>query len=139
MKNDIEKAIDLLKDLSISIAVVKNDKQYTSDKKGISPLLDLLQKNLVFFAGASVADKVIGSAAAFLMIKGNATAAYGEIISSKAKKLFERYSIDYNYGKQVDFIKNKNNDGLCPLEKLCLNIENPEEAYKLISAFLQSK
>lgn len=108
-------------------------------KKAYRHYLIYCKKTFFFFAGASVADKVIGSAAAFLMIKGNATAAYGEIISSKAKKLFERYSIDYNYGKQVDFIKNKNNDGLCPLEKLCLNIENPEEAYKLISAFLQSK
>ncbi|MBR0324215.1 MAG: DUF1893 domain-containing protein, partial [Bacteroidales bacterium] len=43
------------------------------------------------------------------------------------------------YDKVVERIINRKGDGLCPMETLCLNVENPEEAFLKIQKFKTSK
>ena len=50
--------------------VVSNGEVRTFDRRGVADLYALLQEDSDFLKGASVADKVVGKAAAALMIFG---------------------------------------------------------------------
>ena len=128
----LEKAKSILLSTASTIAVVSNGEVFTSQERGVKPLLHLLTEKKGFLKGASVADKVIGKAAALLMVLGEIKEVHTLIISEPAIKVFEKHNIPCFYDKKVDRIVNRTGDGLCPMETLCLNVDNPQEAFCLI-------
>ena len=134
MTEPLERAKSLLKLTDSTIAVVSVDDVFTSHERGVKPLLHLLSEKKGFLKGASVADKVIGKAAALLMVLGEIKEVHTLIISEPAIKVFEKYNIPCFYDKKVDRIVNRTGDGLCPMETLCLDIENPQEAFDRITS-----
>ena len=70
MTESLERAKSLLKSTDSTIAVVSVDEVFTSQERGVKPLLHLLTDKKGFLKGAFVADKVIGKAAALLMVLG---------------------------------------------------------------------
>ena len=132
MTESLERAKSLLKSTDSTIAVVSVDDVYTSQERGVKPLLHLLTEKKGFLKGASVADKVIGKAAALLMVLGEIKEVHTLIISEPAIKVFEKYNISCFYDKKVDRIINRTGDGLCPMETLCLDVDNPAEAFQKI-------
>ena len=133
MTESLERAKSLLKSTDSTIAVVSVDDVYTSQERGVKPLLHLLTEKKGFLKGASVADKVIGKAAALLMVLGEIKEVHTLIISEPAIKVFEKYNIPCFYDKKVDRIVNRTGDGLCPMESLCLDVEEPQEAFMAIT------
>ena len=132
----LEKAKSLLLTSASTIAVVSNGEVFTSQERGVKPLLHLLTDKKGFLKGASVADKVIGKAAALLMVLGEIKEVHTLIISEPAIKVFEKYNIPCFYDKKVDRIVNRTGDGLCPMETLCLYVEKPKEAFEKILGFI---
>lgn len=128
----LEQAKSLLISSASTIAVVSNGEVFTSHERGVKPLLHLLTEKKGFLKGASVADKVIGKAAALLMALGEIKEVHTLIISEPAIKVFEKYNIPCFYDKKVDRIINRTGDGLCPMETLCLDVDNPAEAFTKI-------
>lgn len=117
-----------------TIVIYKNDASvFFSNDRGVVPLMKLLKENKSQLKDSIIADKVIGKAAALLMVYARAKEVYTPIISEPAVKVFERYNIKISYDKIVERIINRKGDGLCPMETLCLGIENPDEAYISIS------
>ena len=134
----LEKAKSLLLTSASTIAVFSNGEVFTSQERGVKPLLHLLTEKKGFLKGASVADKVIGKAAALLMVLGEIKEVHTLIISEPAIKVFEKYNIPCFYDKKVDRIINRTGDGLCPMESLCLNVEEPKEAFQKITDFIKT-
>ncbi len=134
MTEPLERAKTLLSSTDSTIAVVLVDDIFTSQERGVKPLLHLLSEKKGFLKGASVADKVIGKAAALLMALGEIKEVHTLIISEPAIKVFEKYNIPCFYDKKVDRIVNRTGDGLCPMETLCLDVENPQEAFDRITS-----
>ena len=132
----LEQAKSLLITTNSTIAVVSNGEVFTSQERGVKPLLHLLTEKKGFLKGASVADKVIGKAAALLMVLGEIKEVHTLIISEPAIKVFEKYNIPCFYDKKVDRIINRTGDGLCPMETLCLDVEKPKEAFEKITNFI---
>ena len=128
----LEQAKSILHTSASTIAVVSNEEVFTSQERGVKPLLHLLTEKKGFLKGASVADKVIGKAAALLMVLGEIKEVHTLIISEPAIKVFEKYNIPCFYDKKVDRIVNRTGDGLCPMETLCLDVEEPQEAFTKI-------
>ena len=128
----LEQAKSLLLTSAGTIAVVSNGEVFTSQERGVKPLLHLLTEKKGFLKGASVADKVIGKAAALLMVLGEIKEVHTLIISEPAIKVFEKYNIPCFYDKKVNRIVNRTGDGLCPMETLCLDVEEPQEAFTKI-------
>lgn len=128
----LEQAKSILHTSASTIAVVSNGEVFTSQERGVKPLLYLLSEKKGFLKGASVADKVIGKAAALLMVLGEIKEVHTFIISEPAIKVFEKYNIPCFYDKKVDRIVNRTGDGLCPMETLCLDVDNPAEAFTKI-------
>ena len=124
----LEQAKSLLITTKSTILVVSNGEVFTSQERGVKPLLHLLTEKKGFLKGASVADKVIGKAAALLMALGEIKEVHTLIISEPALQVFENHKIKYFYDKKVDRIVNRTGDGLCPMESLCLDIDDPQEA-----------
>lgn len=134
----LEKAKSILLSSASTIAVVSDGEVFTSQERGVKPLLFLLKEKKGFLKGASVADKVIGKAAALLMALGEIKEVHTLIISEPAIKVFEKYNIACFYDKKVDRIINRTGDGLCPMETLCLDVEEPKEAFQKITDFIKT-
>lgn len=130
----LEKAKSILLSSASTIAVVSDGEVFTSQERGVKPLLHLLTEKKGFLKGASVADKVIGKAAALLMVLGEIKEVHTLIISEPAIKVFEKHNIPCFYDKKVTRIVNRTGDGLCPMETLCLDVENPQEAFERITS-----
>ena len=138
MTESLEQAKSLLTSTDSTLAVVSVDDFFTSKERGVKPLMHLLKEKKGFLKGASVADKVIGKAAALLMALGEIKEVHTLIISEPAIKVFEKYNIPCYYDKKVDRIVNRTGDGLCPMETLCLDVEEPKEAFQKITDFIKT-
>ena len=134
----LDKAKSLLLTSASTNAVVSNGEVFTSQERGVKPLLHLLTEKKGFLKGASVADKVIGKAAALLMVLGEIKEVHTLIISEPAIKVFEKYNIPCYYDKKVERIVNRTGDGLCPMETLCLDVEEPKKVFQKITDFIKT-
>jgi hypothetical protein len=131
---NIEDLKNILLKENHTIVIYKNDASvYTSNDRGVAPLMKLLKENKAQLKDAMIADKVVGKAAALLMAYGKVKEVYTPTISTPALKVFKNHNIEIHYDKEVGRIINRKGDGLCPMETLCLNIENPEDAFVAIN------
>lgn len=132
---NLEKAKNNLGEHKISI--VSSTLSLTSDLRGVMPLIDFINKGYDL-SGASVADLVVGKAAAMLFIKAGIKDVDTIIISKPALKVLEEHHITVKYEKLVDNIINRDKTGLCPFESLVLDVDDVPIAYKLIVEKLES-
>lgn len=132
MENRLEQAKAALAGEITFAAVLSDGTLITSEKKGIAPMMALLEEDKDILKGAYVADRVIGRAAALLMEKAGVAAAFGELVSRHALKAFGKSGIPFTYGKEADYIINRTKTGMCPMEQTVLDIEDAEEAYEAL-------
>lgn len=128
---ETEKAKSLLKD-KVTFAAVGKKGIYTSEKRGVKPILDKIDADPGFFNGASVADRVIGKAAAMLLEKYGVAEIYAQVTSEYAAAYLENKSVKLTYEKKTDFIMNRSGTDMCPMEKTVLNVNNADEGEILI-------
>ena len=101
-------------------------------ERGIKPLLILLAEEEKALRGATVADKVVGKAAAFLFVLGEVEKLHACVLSVPAKEVLERYGIDFTYDTLTEKILNRDKTGFCPMETKVWDIDTPEEAYAVL-------
>lgn len=104
----------------------------TSRDLGIKPLMASLRLDKNAFSGAVVCDKIIGKAAALMLILGGADAVQGEIMSEGAIETLTAASIPFLFERKVGFIQNRDKTDLCPMEKTVLEIESPQAAFEAL-------
>lgn len=136
---DIQKAKLCLQNSSASCVVVKDTNTVQSDLPGIMPLLGWLEKSPNTLQNSAVADKVVGKAAALLMVLGNVSAVYAEVISASAEEYLQKNQIPFTYGEKVPHILNRGQTDLCPMEKRCLELDSPSEAYEILKEMVQAR
>lgn len=102
----------------------------TFDGRGIADLMRLLDTEPQTLRGASIADKVVGKAAAALMIAGRISAVHADTISEQALMLFkaEAPGMAVGYDKAVPHIINRQQTGWCPMELACRDCLTAEES-----------
>lgn len=130
ISNDLSKAKERLMKENLTCVFCKDEQCYTSNMRGVKPILEHVEKNDV--VGFSVADKVVGKASAYLYILLKVRAVYAAVITEKAIELFNQYGIIVEYDSVVDYIKNRTNTGMCPMEEATLNVNSPDEALKAV-------
>ena len=114
-----------------SLLVYKDGNITFQDEHGIQPLLIQIKKKGL--KNAIAVDKVIGKAAALLMVYGKVKQVHTNIIAKDAIPVFEKYKVEYSYNEVVDYIQNNKKDGLCPMEQKVLNVDSPKKAYKIFA------
>ncbi len=132
MTKSTMQAKELLNATDAVCVCVKEDVILTSEKNGISPLMDWISKCPDNLRDASVADRVVGKAAAMLMAYSGVAEVYADIISEHAIQLFEDMKIPYFFSTRVPYIINRTKTGMCPMESCCLSIQSPAVAYEAL-------
>lgn len=108
-------------------------------ERGVKDLYRLLREEPEFLDGAFVADKVVGKAAAALMILGGVAEVFADVVSTPALELFRRSGVAVEHVLEVDYIINRTKTGWCPLETRCHALQTPEECLTRIEEFIQTK
>ncbi len=133
----IEKARNIL-DSTECTCVFCNDQDILTDtRRGVKPLLDLLE-NKKDMTTYDAADKVVGKAAAYLYCLLKIRSLYAAVISRSALAVLEQHRIPVSYGTLVPAIRNRANDGPCPMEHAVWEIDDPEEALQAIYKTLEA-
>ena len=133
--NGLDRALSLLREGSYTCILCRGELLLTSQKRGILPLLELWEETKL--KDASVADRIIGKAAALLLILGGAKAAYGEVMSENAYRLLTEAGLEVQYGSLVPYIVNRKEDGMCPMEQAVAGLSDPKEAPAALYAALK--
>lgn len=128
----LDRAKKLLRETDSTCIALIGEESYLSKERGISPILNQLEKNEQFFKGAIVADKVVGKSAAMLYKKAQIHSLYASIISEHALRALKDTGIIVTYEKVVPYIINRQGDGMCPMEASVLEIEEVNEAYEVL-------
>lgn len=127
---------DILHDGGYSLVVANGDIR-TFDGRGVSDLYQLLENDSGFLNGASVADKVVGKAAASMMVLAKVKEVHADVVSQPALDLLESNRVRVTYGNIVPYIINRTGADLCPLETRCLPCMTLQECFVQIRAFME--
>lgn len=121
------------------VLMTKEGETFAFDGPGIRDLLQLLNGAPDFLDGAKVADKVVGKAAAALMILGGVKAVFADTISLPALELFASAApdVEVTYNIKVEYIVNRTQTGWCPMEMATKEAKTPGECLVNIKAKLE--
>ena len=130
------RAKSLLHEGGYTLVCCSETETVTAQKRGVAPLMDLLndQKTLHDFCAA---DKVVGKAAAFLYVLLGVECLYADVISEPACEVLSRFGIAFEAEKTVSAIRNRAGDGFCPMETAVRDVDSPDEALVKIKETLQ--
>ena len=131
----MERAKALLSEGGYTVALCRGEITHTDTRRGVAPLLALLDADTDVTAFAA-ADKVVGKAAAFLYLRLGVAAVHAGVISAPARDLLTAHGVVVTYDTLVPAIRNRAGDGYCPMETVTLPLTDPIEAEAAIRARL---
>ena len=129
LKNqDLELAkLRLIKE-DLNLVIVKNGKVIFKTKEpgiyGFLMVIEKLDSNLI---ASSVADKIVGVAAAMLCVYAGVSSVFALTISEEGIRVLEENNVPFVFEKKVPNILNRNISDICPLEKVAINSESLDE------------
>lgn len=120
----------------LNLIILKDGKTvFTSGREGMQPLLEAIDfVGLPVLKDSVVADKIVGKAAALLISYFKAREAHCTVLSVRAKKVLDKQGIKCYPETMIQEIRNKLGTDICPFEKAVLDVEEPEEGYKRLTA-----
>ncbi|MCW4013911.1 MAG: DUF1893 domain-containing protein [Candidatus Bathyarchaeota archaeon] len=129
----MNKYLEILEKTENSLMIYKEGELiFESDLKGIRPHLKAINEHGSELEGTLMVDKILGRAAAFLMIYSKAGEAITAVLSTPGKQVLDKYGLKYSYSEEVPHIKLENGVIYCPFERMVQGIEDPNEAYEAI-------
>jgi hypothetical protein len=127
-----------LENTGMSLMIYNDDKLiFESDSKGIRPHFEAINKLGAMLRGTVMVDKIVGRAAALLMLYSKPKKVYAMVLSTPGRNVFKG-RINFEYDKEIENIKTTNGKKLCPFERIVQGIDDPNEAYKVISEKISS-
>jgi hypothetical protein len=136
---DLEIARIRLKEGNLSLVIAKNGKIIFETRshglRGFLQAINLLDKEL---AESSVADRIMGRAAALLSVYSHISAVFAVTISKEGIKVLEDNNIPYQFESCVPKILNSKGDDMCPFEKLTITLTNPAKAYSKLKSLIKT-
>lgn len=132
--SDIDRAKAALR--GHSVAVCRAGEVMTRDGRGIAPLLAIASEENAL-RGASVADLIVGKAAAMLMTYAGVPEVYAEVMSEAGERTLSEHDIPHSCGLLVPYIIDRTGKDVCPMERAVADVSDPAEAYAVLSARLE--
>ncbi len=130
-KNAVASAKNLLLREKATCVVIRDGKIINIEYgRGIKPILKIYEEGLL--KNAIVVDKIVGRAAAMIMVLGGVSQCFGRTVSKGAVEVFKKHGIYCEYEEASEYIINRSGDGLCPMEEAVMGIDNPEVALQEI-------
>jgi len=135
-KQDLALAKERLTNRGLHLVIVKDGRVlWQSDSERVKDLLAYARQATAETRGASMADKVVGKAAALLACAAGIQAIYTPLISHPALCYLAARGIFVEYDVLVSGILNQQGTDLCPLERLTADIHDPIQALEAIGQF----
>ena len=106
----LERAKAVLAEGDYTVALCRGDVTYTDTRRGVAPLLALLDAGTDVTAFAA-ADKVVGKAAAFLYLRLGVAAVHAGVMSAPAHDLLAAHGVAVTCDTLVQAIRNRAGDG----------------------------
>lgn len=122
-----------------SCVIAQGTEVRTFTQRGVADLYDLLQQEPAFLKGSLIADKVVGKAAAALMVLGGMQKLHADVISQPAINLLQEAGIEVEAIQTVPHIENRNKSGWCPLETASYPLCSAEEIFQTIEQFMAKR
>jgi hypothetical protein len=131
---DITCASDFLHSHSDSIVAVRNQTVIgTKQGDGIRPFLELMNDMKDQLSECVIGDRILGKASALLCCYVHARGMYAPQGTKTAIAALVVHGIPAQVDSMVPHIMNRTGDGLCPFERLLESVDDPSEAYRLIT------
>ena len=114
-----------------SLALIKeNEVVFSSQKSGLGPLVECISTFQDALREATLHDKVIGLAAARIIVFSEMiNQVKTQLCSMRAKELLEKNDINLKSDKIVKNILTKDKDDICPMEKKAIEIDDNQMFY----------
>lgn len=108
-------------------------------REGVSELLDAVGTAGDAARGASLADKIVGKAVAMVAVHAGVVSVYTPLGSEAAARALAERGIAFEAERLVPLIRNKRNDGPCPMERLSLPLDEPAAVVAALREFVAQK
>ncbi len=115
--NQLNNLKELLHNKNAALVVCYSNgeiKEYYQNR--VKDIKEILKENSKALEGAIVADKVIGKVAASLLTVAGVKEIYTDVISRLAIPVLEKNKVKYEFKEKVEYIKNNDGTGMCPME-----------------------
>jgi len=135
--DDLELAENELKSRKINLVIVKNGVVlYQSKASGMKGILQAIDEFNGDLAGAAIADKIVGRAAAMLCVYSEVKSVFAITMTEGALKLLKKNRVAHRFEKYVRRLMNSQGTDICPFEKAIRDIEDPKEAFKTLRSLV---
>jgi len=125
-----------LKQKNLALVIAKQGRViFETSSHGIGGLLKAIEELGNEMKDSSVADKIVGKAAALLFIHAGVFAVFAVTASEKAIQAMKDNNVLYEFENRVPHILNSERSDICPFEKLVISLSNPKKAYERLKAF----
>lgn len=132
---DLDRAKELLTAGESTLVLCRGTHILTDTRRGVAPLLALLDSGTPV-VGYAAADRVVGKAAAFLYLRLGVAAVHGGVMSVPAYDLLVAHGVRTTCDTLVPAVRNRAGDGYCPMEQVSLPHTDPVAAEAAIRARL---
>ena len=136
MGKDLTKAKAVLEEQNCTCVLCRENRIYTSTRRGVAPLLGWLDAG-TDLTGFSAADRVVGKATAYLYCLLGVKEVYARVMSKPAVEVLHLYNIPASYDTLVEGIENRQKTGPCPMEYATRNSTTPAEALAAVREALK--
>lgn len=134
---DLERAVEIYHAGDHAFVLVKDGRIVAAGARpGVAELLEWVTQLPGEVRGSSLADKIVGKAVAMLAVHAGITEIYTPLGSEAAAAVLAKYNIPFRAERTVPLIRNKRQDGPCPMEQLTLPITEPEAAVVALKSFV---
>ncbi len=122
-----------------SVAVkLQNNEVIKRVGKSVRPLYDIYLNFKNEMDSAHVADRIVGKAAACLLVDAKVKNVYTFLLSRSAKQLLESNGIEVECVTLCEYIENRHGTDLCPMEKLIVDIDDIADCIEKIDWFTKN-
>jgi hypothetical protein len=127
--DDLALAKETLVNDNLTLVLTKNARLlFKSNSHGVTDMITMIDELGGLTKGASLADSVVGRAAALLCVYSAIVGVYGSRMSEGAASVLKARGVHYEVGKLVPNILNRKMNDICPFDKAVSGIEDPVAA-----------
>jgi len=135
MQADLNLAKQRLSQKNFSLVIAKNGAVlFETESHGISGLLKAIKQLQDNMAGSSVADRIVGRAAALLLVYSGVVAVFAITASDSGIEVLKNNHVFHEFERRVPRILDSKRVDVCPFEKLVAKFSDPKEAYEELKA-----
>ena len=133
MDTDLEIAKRRLIENRFSLSIVKQGNiLFESRSKGLKDLFEAVKRLDTSLRNASVADQIVGKAAAFLFVYSRVNSVFAATISEKGFEVLEQNHLFAEYWNIIPDVLNQERTDVCPFEKMVMDCRDAKRAFGIL-------